>query len=71
MHQKLKQFFKGKETGAKITAYAFLVGMPTGILAFIGCEWIDWLVYGCVIFGILGVVLHLIQNWRVIFGIES
>ncbi|TAG27055.1 MAG: hypothetical protein EAZ37_06945 [Burkholderiales bacterium] len=71
MSQKLKTFFKSEEAGARITAYAFLIGLPSGILAFIGYEWIDWLVHSCVIAGIFGVVLHFIKNWRVIFRVDK
>jgi hypothetical protein len=70
MSQKLKDFFKSDEAGARITAYAFLIAMPSGILAFIGYEWLDWLVRGCVIVGIFGMVLHFVKNWRVIFRID-
>jgi hypothetical protein len=70
MSQKLKAFVKSEEAGARITAYAFLIGLPSGILAFIGYEWMDWLVHACVITGVLGVVLHFIKNWRTIFRID-
>ena len=71
MSQKLKNFLRGEEAGIRITAYAFLIGLPSGILAFIGYQWIDWLVRGCVIVGIFGVILHFVKNWRVIFHIDK
>ena len=71
MSQKLKNFFKSEEAGARLTAYAFLVGLPSGILALLGYQWTDWLVRGCVIVGIFGVILHFIKNWRVIFHIDE
>lgn len=71
MSQRLKEFFKSEEAGARIAAYSFLIGLPSGVLAFIGYEWIDWLVQGCVIAGVFGVVLHFIKNWRIIFRIEK
>ena len=71
MSQKLKNFLRGEEAGIRITAYAFLIGLSSGILAFIGYQWIDWLVRGCVIVGIFGVILHFVKNWRVIFHIDK
>ena len=71
MSKKLKKLLQGEETGMRIAAYAFLIGLPSGILAFIGYEWIDWLVRGCVVVGIFGVILHFVKNWRVIFHAEK
>jgi hypothetical protein len=71
MSQILKAFLKSEEAGARIAAYAFLIGLPSGVLAFFGYEWLDWFVRVCVIAGIFGVVLHFIKNWRTIFRVDK
>lgn len=60
-----------EETGMWIGGIAFLIAMIGGLLAFTVLPEIgSWIARVGIFFGLLGMVIHFVKNWRSIFHVD-